>query len=378
MQREGDRLDVGAVHRKSRDELHDPFGELRARERSRARIGARDRREEARETLHVRGERAPQDERLGAHGDLVEVEVGVANVEEGAVALLDLATTGGIDEDGVELREKFVAGGAGHGPPGAEPLAPGENLFDEHRDLGARQHLLDGGIQAIEIVARVSQAIDVVDAQAVELTVLHPLDDAPVRRAEDGGILHAQRDELVDVEEAAVVDLVRGPSPEDERVDLRAEEGGDARVAAMAGGEGARGVIERAMHHGRALGERFEATEELGRLLLPARDERWARRIPRWQRGERVAYARELGGIPGLRVPPASPRGRGASTDGIVAGSSGKPRSKYRTRKRPPSSAMWNSCAAIASESSEPSMGMSTRPSRPREGEFQSMSNQLA
>ena len=66
---------------------------------------------------------------------------------------------------------------------------------------------------------------------------LHPLDDAAVRRAEDGGILHAQRDELVDVEEAAVVDLVRGPSPEDERVDLRAEAGGDARVAALAGGE---------------------------------------------------------------------------------------------------------------------------------------------
>ena len=105
VQREGDGLDVGAVHRKSRDELHDPFGELRARERSRARIGARDRREEAREALHVRGERAPQDERLGAHRDLVEVEVGVANVEEGAVALLDLATAGGIDEDGVELRE---------------------------------------------------------------------------------------------------------------------------------------------------------------------------------------------------------------------------------------------------------------------------------
>ena len=302
MQREGAGLDVGAVHRKPRDQLHDPFGELRTRERSRARVGARDRREEAREALHVRGERAAEDERLAAHRDLAEVELGTANVEEGAVALLDLATAGGIDEDGVELREKFVARGAGHGPLGAEPLASGKNLFDEHRNVGARQHLLDRGIQSIEIVARVSQAIDVVYSKTVELCVLHPLDDAAVRRAEDGGILHAQRDELVDVEEAAVVDLVRGAAPEDERVDLRVEEGGDARVAALAVGEGARGIIERAVHARRAIGERFEAAEELGRLLLSERDERRMRRASRRQRGERIANARELCGVLGVYI----------------------------------------------------------------------------
>ena len=141
-------------------------------------IAARDRREQSREALHVRCEQRAEDERLAAHRDLVEAELGAADAQEGAVGALDLVAPGGIDEERVELRQEFVARGAGDRPVGAQPLASGENLLDEDRELGARAHLADGGIEALEVVARIAQPIDVINAEPVELAVLHPLDDA--------------------------------------------------------------------------------------------------------------------------------------------------------------------------------------------------------
>ena len=288
------RLAVCAVDGQARDQLHDPFGELRARERLRARVGARDWSEKPRESLYVRRERAAEDERLAARRDLVEVDLGAANAEKIPIALLDLAAAVGLDEDRVELRQKFVAGGAGDGPLSAEALAPRENLLDEERNLGSGTRLLDRGVEPIEVVAWISQPVDVIDAKTVDLAILHPLDDAPVRCAEDGRILHAERDELVDVEKAAVIDLVRGAAPEDEGVDLRIEQRRDARVGAAIGGEGAGSVLERVVDTGRTGRECFEAAQELGGLLLSALDECAASAESRRKRGERHEDGREL------------------------------------------------------------------------------------
>jgi hypothetical protein len=67
----------------------------------------------------------------------------------------------------------------------------------------------------------------VVDAEGVEAAVGDPLEDPRVRLGEDARVLHAERDELVDVEEAPVVDLARGATPAGERVVLGVEEGAE-------------------------------------------------------------------------------------------------------------------------------------------------------
>ncbi len=59
-----------------------------------------------------------------------------------------------------------------------------------------------------------------VDAQAVDLAAGDEIEHQPVRRVEHLGALHAQRGQLVDVEEAAVVDLVGGDAPVGQPVGL--------------------------------------------------------------------------------------------------------------------------------------------------------------
>ena len=59
-----------------------------------------------------------------------------------------------------------------------------------------------------------------VDAQPVERAVRDPAEDERVRLGEDLRVLLAQRDQLVDVEEAPVVDLLGRAPPEGEPVVL--------------------------------------------------------------------------------------------------------------------------------------------------------------
>ena len=64
-----------------------------------------------------------------------------------------------------------------------------------------------------------------VDAQAVNLAFGRKRQHEAVRRVEDFVIFHAQRSEVVDVEETTVVDLIRSDAPEGEPVGLRFEQG---------------------------------------------------------------------------------------------------------------------------------------------------------
>ena len=68
------------------------------------------------------------------------------------------------------------------------------------------------------------QTVHVVDAQAVNGTVADELKGQPMRRLENLRQLDANRSEIVDVEEAPVIDLLRGDAPETEAVDLAIEQ----------------------------------------------------------------------------------------------------------------------------------------------------------
>ena len=79
-------------------------------------------------------------------------------------------------------------------------------------------------LQTLQILFGVEQAVGMVDAQAVDLALAQEAEDQLVRRVEDLRPFHAQGGQLVDVEEAAIVDLVGGDAPERQAIGLGVEQ----------------------------------------------------------------------------------------------------------------------------------------------------------
>ena len=84
--------------------------------------------------------------------------------------------------------------------------------------LMARQDLLDHEIerprrllaQADAVALGVEQPVDMIDAQTVQRPLAEQFEHEAVGVVEQFRLLHAQAGELVDVEEAAIVDVVGG------------------------------------------------------------------------------------------------------------------------------------------------------------------------
>ncbi len=70
-----------------------------------------------------------------------------------------------------------------------------------------------GLLQPAEIFGRIVQAVGVVDPQPLHVSLVHQLQDQAVRLVEDVDVLHADRGQLVDVEEPPIIDLVAGDPP---------------------------------------------------------------------------------------------------------------------------------------------------------------------
>ncbi len=104
---------------------------------------------------------------------------------------------GGVDEERGDVVQELVAGRPLDGPLGAQPLSRLEDLLDP----GA----LDPGLaQPLEVAARIREPVGMVDAHAVDQTLLRELDDLRVCHLPDLGILHPHACETADVEETAV------------------------------------------------------------------------------------------------------------------------------------------------------------------------------
>ncbi len=79
-------------------------------------------------------------------------------------------------------------------------------------------------LQAAEVFRRIVQAVGVVDAQPLDLPLVHQPQNQPMRLLEDVGVLHADGRQLVDVEESAIIDLVRRHAPIGQTVGLFREQ----------------------------------------------------------------------------------------------------------------------------------------------------------
>src|SRR5690606_34464009 len=129
-----------------------------------------------------------------------------------------------------EIRE-LIPGGPVDRPVVPQRLLASQYFLRQHveRQLGGtlsevRWHYAGALLQGPKVPARVEQTVGMVDADALQLPVLDQLQDQPVRRLENLGIFHAQRRQFVDVEKAAIVDLVGCNTPVREAIRLRLEQ----------------------------------------------------------------------------------------------------------------------------------------------------------
>jgi len=168
------------------------------------------------------GEELLDDPFLVLVGDVVEALSAAEVTGVGGVEGLEAA---GVDEQAVDEAEEVVARGAGDGPVFGEGFIAGEDLLDDDEEAGRfRCGAGDAAAEAAEVGGGVVEPVEVVDAQASDLALADEAEDEGVGGLEDAGILDAYADEVVDGEEAAVVDLLGGGFPEGEPVGLIGED----------------------------------------------------------------------------------------------------------------------------------------------------------
>ena len=126
-----------------------------------------------------------------------------------------------------------------------------------------------------------------IDAQRVDLALGHQTQHQAVRVGEDFRILDTQRSELIDVEEAAVVDVVRRDAPAGEAEGLALEQ----RVQRVEAGGIIRAAVERRDGRADAPADFRYARDQRGELPLqallvaPASGDAASRRIGAYERG---------------------------------------------------------------------------------------------
>ena len=89
----------------------------------------------------------------------------------------------------------------------AQPLSGLEDLLADDPRVGCAL------AKALEVLQRIAKAVGVIDAHAVEHAVFEPLEDERVGLFEDVLALDTKTDERVDVEEAAIAELLIGGLP---------------------------------------------------------------------------------------------------------------------------------------------------------------------
>src|SRR5262249_54572122 len=103
-----------------------------------------------------------------------------------------------------------------------QALTFGQDFLDDRieREATHRPHLSREALQPPQVLLRIAQAVDVVDADALQLPLRDETADKPMHRIEGGAMLDAHTRKRVDVKEAPVIDLVGGEPPESRAIVL--------------------------------------------------------------------------------------------------------------------------------------------------------------
>ena len=257
---------VGPVDRKTRCDFGQRQPQAVAGEVAAAAVGPRDPVHRLDQPVQLREQRAADDQPLALVRDLGEV---LAHAGERPVALVQHLDAAGVDEEPIDQRGEAMAGVAVHRPLVRQRLVLGQDLLDHQvqRAWLAAGHLRlpdMAGLQPLEVLLRVRQAVGMVDAQRVQVAVLQPLQHPRMRGFEDFGTFHAQRRQRVDVEEAPVVDVVARHVPVGQPPGLP----GGQPVQQVEAGRVARGAVEALHAGGDPLRQPGVAADQAGQVAL--------------------------------------------------------------------------------------------------------------
>ena len=114
-------------------------------------------------------------------------------------------------------------------PPSRAAARPAPRIFSttrkKARSCGVAVQRFGGArLQPAQVIAGRVQSVDVIDAQSGRRAPADQLEHEAVHLVEHRRVFHAQRRQLVDVEEPAVVDLLGGHPPVREAIRLRVEQ----------------------------------------------------------------------------------------------------------------------------------------------------------
>src|SRR6202035_4009608 len=112
-----------------------------------------------------------------------------------------------------------VPGRAVDGPVGPQRLVGRQDLLDDQIKRPLR-----AGTQRLEIGLGIKEPVDMIDPKPIDLAVFDHAEDAGVDVVEDRTRLDAQTGKIIDVEEAAVVDLVLSHAKKGDAPELVADE----------------------------------------------------------------------------------------------------------------------------------------------------------
>ena len=149
------------------------------------------------------GEGLLDDEGLAPVGAFLE---GTGVGDGAAVDAVERLLAVGVEEHAHRVVQKPVAGGAFDRPVFGQGLAGGQDLL--HPDAVGTQVA-----EAVEVLVWIEEAVDVVDAHAVHTLFRQQVAEQAVRTPEQVLVLHPQAHQVVDREEAAVVDFASGGLP---------------------------------------------------------------------------------------------------------------------------------------------------------------------
>ena len=170
------------------------------------------------EPLDLRAERLVDDLALGRVDRPLDVGL-AARLGPGPV---EDRRGGRVDQRGLDRLHRVVPGGAVAGPGGGQPLGALEDLLDPDQRAG------HGGLAQLgEVALGVGQAVGVVDPEAVDDAVVVERQQHPVGGLEHVRELDPHRDQLVDLEEAPVVEHRVGLAPAGQLVVLAGQHLGD-------------------------------------------------------------------------------------------------------------------------------------------------------
>src|ERR1700682_2578922 len=187
-------------------------------------MSAGDPRQQARQHREFAGQQGFQHPALGSLQGRFEFRLLVADLPPNLVERLEAVA---IDQRLRDRIHPLIAGGAVNAAKRTQLFMLAENLLDHHVEgfWRAALCLADQAAQALKVLRGIAQAVDMVETQALELSLRDQCFDEAMDGVERAGILDPQSSQRVDVEEATVIDIAGSQPPVAELVMLAFEQG---------------------------------------------------------------------------------------------------------------------------------------------------------